>query len=91
MLSLDNSSPLMSDLHHWLSPVKELSSGNSAKVIPALVALIKERSPNISCNRPGKACSRIMTAIRLLLCYVTKPPGSKGKPSPGPSPALVQP
>ena len=78
---VDNSSPLMSDLYNWLSPVKELSSGDSSKVIPALVNIIKEKTPNISCNKPGKASSPIMTAIRLLLCYVTPAPSAKGAES----------
>jgi hypothetical protein len=69
----------MSDLHNWFLPVKELTSMNSAKTIPSLVALIKDKLASISCSKPGRACSPIMTAIRLLLCYVTTPPASKGK------------
>ena len=69
----------MSDLYNWFSPVKELASEESSKVIPALVSLIKEKIPAISCNKPGKACSPIMTAVRILLCYVTPPPAAKGQ------------
>ena len=68
----------MSDLYNWLSPAKELSSGESSKVIPALVGIIKEKAHSISCNKPGKASAPIMTAIRLLLFYVTPPPFTKG-------------
>ncbi len=69
----------MSDLYNWFSPIKELSAGESAKVIPALVSLIKEKTSSISCSKPGKACSPIMTAIRMLICYITpQPSDTKG-------------
>lgn len=66
----------MSDLNNWFSPVKELTPGDSAKVIPALVGLIKEKTSSISCSKPGRACSPIMTAIRMLLCYITPDPSA---------------
>ena len=49
LILLDNSSPLMSDLYNWLSPVKELV----AKVIVSMVNVVKEKIPSISCNKPG--------------------------------------
>lgn len=68
----------MSDLYNWLLPVKELSSSDRTKIILALVTIIKDKTPHISCSKPGKASSPIMIAIRLLLCYVTPPPQAKG-------------
>lgn len=40
LLTSENSSPTMSDLHNWIHPVKELD--DSPKTIPKLVNLIKE-------------------------------------------------
>ena len=74
----DNSSPLMSDLYNWLYPVKELKCGDSSKIIQSLVNLIKGKTPCVSCNKPGKASLPIMTAIRLLLCFVIPPPANTG-------------
>ena len=76
---LDNSSPLMSDLYNWLSPVKELVAGEGvAKVIVSMVNVVKEKIPSISCNKPGKAGFPITTAIKLLLAYITPPREAKG-------------
>jgi len=69
----------MSDLYNWLSPVKELAPEDGvAKVIVALVNVLKEKIPFISCNKPAKAAFPIITAIKLLLAYVTPPRENKG-------------
>ena len=79
LILLDNSSPLMSDLYNWLSPVKELVAGEGvAKVIVSMVNVVKEKIPSISCNKPGKAGFPITTAIKLLLAYITPPREAKG-------------
>ena len=56
---LDNSSPLMSDLYNWLSPVKELVAGEGvAKVIVSMVNIVKEKIPSISCNKAATSLAR---------------------------------